>query len=255
MTRSSTTRRSSSFPEGSSAAAQGKALLVLPLVRPACLQLPLLDPQLRRDLGIVAANLLDEALCILASDEDLKLGSERKCVAHARIWWWCGGSSALAAPWRSGAPRLRAEAGLRRTTRRSRPRERPRPAYCDLDGLRERTRHNHPKLNSEHQHKEQAPVARRVSGDSVPHSAGMLSQWPDGRGVIRYFVRLCERVRHQALGVCEATIFGWEAGRRYPRPVDRARYAEALRLLQGVDDKTRRVERPRCTGTPRAGTA
>ena len=34
-------------------------------------QLPLLDPQLARELGIVAAHLLDEALGVLAAEEDL----------------------------------------------------------------------------------------------------------------------------------------------------------------------------------------
>ena len=44
----------------------------LPLVQPARgLELPLLDPQLRRKVELVTANLLDEALGILAADERL----------------------------------------------------------------------------------------------------------------------------------------------------------------------------------------
>ena len=39
------------------------------LVQPAPLQLALLDPQVAREVGIVAANLLDEPLCVLAPDE------------------------------------------------------------------------------------------------------------------------------------------------------------------------------------------
>ncbi len=42
------------------------------------LWLSLLDPQPRRDLGIVAANLLDEPLGVLAADEHLKLDAERE---------------------------------------------------------------------------------------------------------------------------------------------------------------------------------
>jgi hypothetical protein len=40
-------------------------------VRPARLQLPLLDPQVARELGIVPAHLLDETLRVLAADEGL----------------------------------------------------------------------------------------------------------------------------------------------------------------------------------------
>lgn len=38
------------------------------LVQPARLHLPLLDPQIRRHLGLVAAYFVDEALGILAAD-------------------------------------------------------------------------------------------------------------------------------------------------------------------------------------------
>ena len=38
------------------------------LVQPARLELPLLDPQLRRDLGIVSAHLLNEPLGVLAEE-------------------------------------------------------------------------------------------------------------------------------------------------------------------------------------------
>ena len=40
------------------------------LVHPASLQLPLLEPQVARKVGIVAANLLDEALGILAAADE-----------------------------------------------------------------------------------------------------------------------------------------------------------------------------------------
>ncbi len=46
--------------------------LVLVNTRAACLELALLDPELRRDFGLVAANLLDESLGILAPDEQLE---------------------------------------------------------------------------------------------------------------------------------------------------------------------------------------
>jgi hypothetical protein len=49
---------------------------------PARLKLPLLDPQLRRELGIVAAYLLDDALGLLAPDERLDSVAER--VSRAR---------------------------------------------------------------------------------------------------------------------------------------------------------------------------
>ena len=48
------------------------------LVQPARLELALLDPELRRDLRIVAAHLLDEALGVLAPDEHLELDAERE---------------------------------------------------------------------------------------------------------------------------------------------------------------------------------
>ena len=38
----------------------------------ACLEFALLDPDLRRDLGIVAAHLLDEPLGVLATNEHLE---------------------------------------------------------------------------------------------------------------------------------------------------------------------------------------
>ena len=49
-----------------------------PLVQPARLELALLDPQLRRDLRVVAPHLLDEVLCVLAADEHLELDAERE---------------------------------------------------------------------------------------------------------------------------------------------------------------------------------
>lgn len=48
------------------------------LVPPACLELPLLDPQVRRELRIVAAHLLDESLGVLATDERLERVPERE---------------------------------------------------------------------------------------------------------------------------------------------------------------------------------
>lgn len=48
------------------------------LVQPAGLELPLLNPQLRRDLRIVTAHRLDEPLGDLASDEDLERDTERE---------------------------------------------------------------------------------------------------------------------------------------------------------------------------------
>jgi hypothetical protein len=47
-------------------------------VRVTRLELPLLDPQLRRHLGIVMEDLLDEALGVLAPDEHLERVSERE---------------------------------------------------------------------------------------------------------------------------------------------------------------------------------
>ena len=48
------------------------------LVQPARVKLPLFDPELRRDLGIVAAHLFDEPLGVLASDEHLERIAERE---------------------------------------------------------------------------------------------------------------------------------------------------------------------------------
>jgi Domain of unknown function (DUF1918) len=50
------------------------------LVHPARVQLALLDPQLRCHLGIVASNLLDEALRVLAADEGLDGVAERATI-------------------------------------------------------------------------------------------------------------------------------------------------------------------------------
>jgi hypothetical protein len=47
------------------------------LVRVACLKLTLLDPQRLRKFGIVSSDLLDEALRVLAADEDLERVTER----------------------------------------------------------------------------------------------------------------------------------------------------------------------------------
>ena len=41
-------------------------------------RLPLLDPQVAREFGIVAANLLGEALSALAPDEHLEFDAERE---------------------------------------------------------------------------------------------------------------------------------------------------------------------------------
>ena len=63
----------------------------LGLVQPARLELALLDPQVARELGIVAANLLDEALCVLAPDERLEAspsgwsGEERRSMITSTI--------------------------------------------------------------------------------------------------------------------------------------------------------------------------
>jgi hypothetical protein len=52
---------------------------VLHSVQPAdAFELALLDPHLRRHLGLVAAHLLDEAFGVLASDEYLELDAERE---------------------------------------------------------------------------------------------------------------------------------------------------------------------------------
>jgi hypothetical protein len=48
------------------------------LFQPARLELRLLDPQVARELGIIAADLLDAALDFLAADERLDGVSERK---------------------------------------------------------------------------------------------------------------------------------------------------------------------------------
>jgi hypothetical protein len=48
------------------------------LVQPASIQLPLLDPELLPDLGIVATHLLDEALGVLAANEDLERVTQRE---------------------------------------------------------------------------------------------------------------------------------------------------------------------------------
>jgi hypothetical protein len=49
-----------------------------PRVQPARLELPLLDPQLRRHLRLVAAHLPDEPLGVLAADERLELDPSGK---------------------------------------------------------------------------------------------------------------------------------------------------------------------------------
>jgi hypothetical protein len=49
----------------------------LHLVQPARLELPLLDPQVARELGIVAMDLFDETLGILAAQEDVDRLAER----------------------------------------------------------------------------------------------------------------------------------------------------------------------------------
>ena len=51
---------------------------MLGVVQPARLELLLLDPQLRRHLGLVAPHLLDEPLGVLAPDEHLELDAERE---------------------------------------------------------------------------------------------------------------------------------------------------------------------------------
>ena len=43
------------------------------LVQPARIELPLLDPEFGRDLGIISTNLLDDALASLAPHEHLEL--------------------------------------------------------------------------------------------------------------------------------------------------------------------------------------
>ena len=48
-------------------------------------ELPLLDPQLGRQLGIVAAHLIDEALRILPADEDFKRVTEREVARERAI--------------------------------------------------------------------------------------------------------------------------------------------------------------------------
>ncbi len=45
--------------------------LILESVQPAHLQIPLADPQVARELRIIAANLLDEVLGVLAPNEGL----------------------------------------------------------------------------------------------------------------------------------------------------------------------------------------
>ncbi len=55
------------------------------LVPATRLDLPLLDPQVARELGIVAANLLDEALGVLAANERLDGVAERVVGARAGV--------------------------------------------------------------------------------------------------------------------------------------------------------------------------
>ena len=55
----------------------------MPLVQPARLELALLDPQLSRHVGIVAAHLLDEPLGVLAADEVLELATSGKSGERA----------------------------------------------------------------------------------------------------------------------------------------------------------------------------
>ena len=54
------------------------------LVQPARLEVALLDPQLRRNLGIVAAHLPDEALGVFAADEHLTSTPSGKLGERAR---------------------------------------------------------------------------------------------------------------------------------------------------------------------------
>ena len=54
-------------------------------VQPARLELPLLDPKGTRELGLVAAYLLEEALCVLAADERLYGVTERGLERSSRI--------------------------------------------------------------------------------------------------------------------------------------------------------------------------
>ena len=49
------------------------------------LQLALLDPKLRGDVGIVAAHLVDKTLGVLATDEHLKLDAEREVAREGVI--------------------------------------------------------------------------------------------------------------------------------------------------------------------------
>ncbi len=51
----------------------------------AGLQLPFLDPQVARELGVVTANLLDEALGVLAADERLDGVAERVSRTGANV--------------------------------------------------------------------------------------------------------------------------------------------------------------------------
>jgi hypothetical protein len=59
------------------------------LVVPANVELALLDPQILRHLWIVAANLLDEAVGVLATDEQLELDAEAtitpRLTANAKV--------------------------------------------------------------------------------------------------------------------------------------------------------------------------
>jgi len=50
-------------------------------VQPARLKLALLDPQLRREVGVVATSLLDEALRVLTQAEDLE-GVHRRTLGR-----------------------------------------------------------------------------------------------------------------------------------------------------------------------------
>lgn len=71
------------------------------LVQPAAVQLALLNPpQLRRDLWIVAAHLLDEPLGILQADEHLERVTERKGGREGVV---DDGVDDQASPMRSGA--------------------------------------------------------------------------------------------------------------------------------------------------------
>jgi len=83
----------------------GRDSCKLRLVQPSHLQLPLLDPQVARELGVVAANLLDEPLSVLTADEDVDPVTEgagrRKALCNDGVVSTCTNVTRVRAPYNS----------------------------------------------------------------------------------------------------------------------------------------------------------